>query len=60
MATANVKDDLKKIAASLTPSASYEDAMHALYVRMKIAQGRHAADEGRVITHREVKRRFAK
>ena len=60
MGTTNVKSDLRTIAERLPDSASYVDAMYELYVRMKIARGMAAAEEGRVISHDEVKRRFAK
>jgi predicted transcriptional regulator len=60
MADANIKTDLKQIAEHLPASASYADAMYELYVRMKIAHAKQAADEGRVISHEEVKRRFVK
>ena len=32
--------------------------MYELYVRQKIAEGVKAADEGRVVSQEEVKRRF--
>ena len=60
MSTANIKTDLKQIAEHLPATASYADAMYELYVRMKIAHAKHAADEGRVLPHEEVKRRFVK
>ena len=60
MANANIKTDLKQIAERLPATASYADAMFELYVRMKFAHAKQAADEGRVISHEEVKRRFAK
>jgi predicted transcriptional regulator len=60
VSTTTVKADLKDIASHLSDTATYADAMYELYVRMKIAQGKQAADEGRVISHAEVKRRFAK
>ena len=60
MDATNVKDDLIEIANHLPESASYADAMYELYVRMKIAHGRRAAQEGRVMTHEDVKSRFAK
>ncbi len=60
MASANIKGDLKEIAEHLPATASYADAMYELYVRMKIAHAKRAADEGRVIPHEEVKRRFVK
>ncbi len=60
VSTTTVKADLRDIASHLPDTASYTDAMYELYVRMKIAQGKRAADEGRVVPHAEVKRRFAK
>ena len=60
MITTNVKADLRNIATHLPQSASYADAMYELYVRMKITLGKQAADDGRVVSHAEVKRRFAK
>jgi len=60
MATANIKLDLKQIAEHLPAGASYADAMYELYVRMKIANAKQAANEGRVVAHEEVKRRFMK
>lgn len=49
---------MRAIADRIPESASYDDAMYQLYVRMKIAKGREAADDGRVVPHDEVKRRF--
>jgi hypothetical protein len=60
MANANIKADLKQIAEHLPAGASYADAMYELYVRMKIATAKQAANEGRVVAHEEVKRRFMK
>jgi len=60
MSVTTVKSELRKIADRIPDSASYNDAMYELYVRIKIAKGKHAADEGRVIPHDEVKHRFAK
>ena len=55
-----IKSDLKSIADYLSSNASYEDAMYELYVHMKIAQGKQTAEEGRVLDHQEVKRKFLK
>ena len=60
MSAVTMKSELRDIANRIPDSASYNDAMYQLYVRMKIAKGKQAADEGRVISHDEVKRRFAK
>jgi predicted transcriptional regulator len=59
MNTPSVKSDLLSIIAKLPDSASYEEAMYELYVRMKIAQGRQAADEGRVLSHEQVMKKYA-
>ena len=56
----NIKSDLKSIAEHISPNASYADAMYELYVRMKIVQGKQAANEGRVVSHDEVKKKFSK
>jgi hypothetical protein len=60
MNAVTMKSELRDIADRIPDSASYSDAMYQLYVRMKIAKGRRAADEGHVIPHDEVKRRFVK
>lgn len=38
--------------------ASWDDIMYEIYVRKKIETGIRAADEGRVVSHEEVKKRF--
>ena len=60
MSVATIKSELRDIADHIPDTASYSDAMCQLYVRMKIAKGKQAADEGRVVSHDEVKRKFAK
>lgn len=42
----------------MSDKATWDDIMYEIYVRKKIAAGIKAADEGRVITHEEVKKRF--
>jgi predicted transcriptional regulator len=60
MNTMSIKAELREIADLIPASASYSEAMYQLYVRMKVANGKRAVEEGRVIPHDEVKRRFAK
>lgn len=55
-----MKTELRDIADRLPDSASYDEVMYQLYVRMKLAKGRQAAAAGRIIPHDEVKRRFEK
>ncbi len=58
MIAKTVKSALRDIARRMPPSATYSDAMYELYVRMKIAKGRQAADEGRVVSHEDARRRL--
>ena len=60
MSALSLRSDLTSIAKHLTSKSTYGDVMYELYVRMKISQGRHAADQGRVISHEEVKRKFSR
>ncbi len=58
--TTSVKSEVETIAKKLTSKSAYEDVMYALYVRMKVAQGRNAVRRGQTVSHEEVKRRFGK
>jgi 23S rRNA maturation mini-RNase III len=58
MSIETIKTELRDIADHIPESASYGDAMYELYVRMKIAKGRQAAEEKRTISHEDVKRKF--
>ena len=55
-----IKSEVETIAKKLTSKSTYADVMYALNVRMKVAQGRTAVRRGQIISHEEVKRRFAK
>ena len=59
MSVATIKSELRDIADHIPESASYGDVMYQLYVRMKISRSKQAADEGQLIPHDKVKRRFA-
>ena len=58
MIAKTVKSALRDIAKRMPSSATYSDAMYELYVRMKIAKGRQAADEGRVVSLEDARRRL--
>jgi predicted transcriptional regulator len=53
-----VKEEVRDLAERLPEEATWDDVMYELYVRQKIAAGIKAADEGRIVSHEEVKRRF--
>jgi predicted transcriptional regulator len=54
-----IRDEAERLLRELPGQASWDDLMYEIYVRQKIEEGLRAADEGRVLTHGEVKRRFA-
>lgn len=53
-----VKEEARQMIEKLPDHATWDDLMYELYVRQKIEMGLRAADEGRVVSHEEVKRRF--
>jgi predicted transcriptional regulator len=55
-----VKEEAKKILDCLPEEASWDDVMYEMYARKKIDEGLNAADEGRLISHDEVKKRLLK
>ena len=55
----SVKNEAEQLVRDLPEQASWDDLMYEIYVRQKIEQGLHAANEGRVIPHDEIKRRFS-
>jgi len=54
-----VKEELARIIERLPDKATWDDVMYEIYVRQKIEEGLKAADEGRLIPHEEVKKRFS-
>lgn len=53
-----VKEEAKKLIEKMPDTATWDDIMYELYVKKKIASGLKAADEGRVVSHEEVKKRL--
>ncbi len=53
-----IKEEAKKLIEKLPDTATWDDIMYELYVKKKIAAGLTAADEGRVVSHEEAKKRL--
>ena len=53
-----VKDEAKEIIDNLPEQATWDDIMYQFYVKTKIAASIKAAEEGNVISHEDVKKRF--
>jgi len=55
-----VREEAKKILDKLPDEASWDDLMYEIYVSKKIEQGIKDADEGKVISNEEAKKRLLK
>lgn len=54
-----VKHEAEHLVRALPEQASWDDLMYEIYVRQQVEDGLRAADDGHVVPHDEVKRRFA-
>jgi predicted transcriptional regulator len=54
-----VKEEAKKLIDNLPDHATWEDIMYEFYVKKKIEVALKAVEEGRVVSHEEVKKRFS-
>lgn len=53
-----VKKEAKNLIDKLPDQATWDDIMYEFCVKKKLAVALKAAEEGRVISHEEVKKRF--
>ena len=54
-----VKEEAKKLIDNLPDEITWDDLMYEIYVRQKVELGLKAVDEGRFISHEEIKKRFS-
>ena len=55
----NPKREARIALESLPDDATFEEIQYTIYVRQKIAQGLESAENARVVSHDEAKRRMA-
>ncbi|MGQ0557362.1 MAG: hypothetical protein ACT4PN_15625 [Nitrospiraceae bacterium] len=55
-----VKKQALEMMKKLPEKSTWDDIMYEIYVRKKIETGIQAADEGKVVPHDAVKKRFLK
>jgi len=60
MADANTKDRVLETVRQLPDDATVEDATERLYFMAKVERGISDADDGRTVSHEEVRERFLK
>ncbi len=53
-----VKKEAKKLIDKLPDQATWDDIMYEFYVKKKLAMALKAAEEGRVVSHEEAKKRL--
>lgn len=53
-----VKEQAKKLIDKLPDQATWDDIMYEFYVKKKLTVALKAAEEGRVVSHKEVKKRL--
>ena len=53
-----VREEAQKLIDALPEETSWDDLIYQMYVRKKITKGIEAAEQGRVVTHDEVKKQF--
>ncbi len=56
----SVKEQLHEVADSLPEGATYEDAMQAMYVRVKIAEGERQIAAGEYVSHEEAVKQLSR
>jgi predicted transcriptional regulator len=56
----SVREEAKKLLDKLPDEASWDDVMYEIYAGKKIEQGIRAANEEKLVSHEEVKKRFLK
>lgn len=55
-----IKEDAKRLIDKLPEQVTWDDIMYEFYVKKKIELGLKAVEEGRIVPHEDVKKRFLK
>ena len=53
-----VKEEARRLIDKLPEQATWDDIMYEFYVKKKLELALKSADEGRIVSHEEVKKRF--
>jgi len=53
-----IKEEAKKLIDMLPDQATWDDIMYEFYVKKKLANALKAVEEGRIVSHEEVKKRL--
>jgi len=58
MEKVELKKEVENLLKDLPEDANWDDVMYKIYVRQSIEQGLRDSEEGRVISHEEIKKRY--
>jgi hypothetical protein len=53
-----IKEEAKKLIDRLPDQATWDDILYEFYVKQKLAAAMKAAEEGRVVSHKDAKKRL--
>ena len=53
------RDEAIKSIQSMSDTATWDDIMYRIYVRARISEGLKESEEGNLIPHEEIKKRFS-
>lgn len=58
MEKADLKKEVESLLKDLPEDADWDDLMYKIYVRQSIEKGLKDSEEGRVISHEEIKKKY--
>jgi hypothetical protein len=58
MASADIREEAKRLVERLASNSTWDDLMHEIYVRQCIEKGMVDSEAGRVVLSSEVRKRF--
>ncbi|NBB76333.1 MAG: hypothetical protein GVY02_03045 [Bacteroidetes bacterium] len=58
MEKTELRKEVEHLLKNLPENADWDDLMYKIYVRQSIEQGLEDSEEGRVITHEEIKKKY--
>lgn len=58
MEKAELKKEVESLLKNLPEDADWDDLMYKIYVRQSVDQGLNDSEEGRVISHEEIKSKY--
>ncbi len=58
MEKTELKKEVENLLRDLPDDANWDDLMYKIYVRQSIEQGLRDSEEGRIISHEEIKKKY--